>query len=197
MFGSNKREDAPQGDYVTRNEAQSALSAYVTREDAQSALEALAALEQRVRELETLASELRRSGGVQARGSVTDLPRRAAGSDALTKTEAHRALDALRQEGASAFAELGRKVDALARTAQRSSTATTSTPTAPATGVDYGAVAFGLSQIKRDVAGVVGDNARSADLAAHYRQTVQYFADVFAKSDGQFDADLFKSQAGA
>lgn len=61
------------------------------------------------------------------------------------------------------------------------------------TGVDYGAVAFGLSEIKRRVAQIVSGTS----LADEYAGTVQYFADVFAKSDPSFNADEFKRAAGA
>lgn len=62
--------------------------------------------------------------------------------------------------------------------------------------LDYGAVAYGLSEIKRKVAGLVGDGDASA-LRSEYAGTVQYFADVFTKADPQFDADEFKRAAGA
>jgi len=61
------------------------------------------------------------------------------------------------------------------------------------TGVDYGAVAFGLSEIARKVRGAVGASQQMVD---EYRGAVQYFADVFAKSDPAFDATEFKRQAG-
>lgn len=81
-------------------------------------------------------------------------------------------------------------------TASTASDLPTRTPGASlraATGVDYGAVAFGLAVIKRKVAAVgVG-----AQLQSEYRRAVQYFADVFAKSDPEFDADEFRRQAGA
>jgi hypothetical protein len=58
--------------------------------------------------------------------------------------------------------------------------------------VDYGAIAFGLSELKRE-AGNLG-----ADVPpAYFPGVVQYFADVFAKSDPNFDAELFTRQAGA
>lgn len=71
--------------------------------------------------------------------------------------------------------------------------------TASVTGVDYGAVAFGLAQIKSDVTRLVGSSVSvdTSQLTEHYRQTVQFFADVFAKSDTGFDADAFKRTAGA
>lgn len=68
---------------------------------------------------------------------------------------------------------------------------------APTTGVDYGAIAFGLSQVKNDVAKVMSSGADTRQIQAHYRETVQYFADVLAKSDPQFDAAAFRIAAGA
>jgi hypothetical protein len=58
--------------------------------------------------------------------------------------------------------------------------------------VDYGAVAFGLSEIKRKVAAAGVGSA----LQSEYVGAVQYFADVFAKSDPSFDVALFKRQSG-
>lgn len=109
-----------------------------------------------------------------------------------------------KDEAREAFANLVTRVEALetlARTlrAQGGSTAVSETynrPQAPVTGgttgVDYAAVAFGLSEIKRKVAQLAGGH----DLATEYAGTVQYFADVFAKADPSFDADAFRSQAG-
>jgi hypothetical protein len=69
----------------------------------------------------------------------------------------------------------------------------TRTPGA-ALGVDYGAIAFGLSEIKRTI--VNQFNVSNAQLRDQYTGTVQYFADVFAKSDPSFDEALFKRQSG-
>lgn len=62
--------------------------------------------------------------------------------------------------------------------------------------VDYGAVAFGLSEIKRKVSTLVGFVGRGSELTGEYEGAVQYFCDVFAKSDPDFNADTFKRQAG-
>lgn len=208
MFDRNKS-----GDYVTRTEAQEIVSdlrrqagnSFVSREDAASFQQMFSALEERVQELEALASQLRGSG--VAREHVAQAATRT--TDALTKSDASAALAQLKREGAEQFAALNRQVrelaDQLTRASDRAATrlvdahqAATAAPVqGGTTGVDYGAVAFGLSQIKRDVANALGSEVRTADLAAHYAATVQYFADVFAKSDPEFDADLFKQQAGA
>lgn len=58
--------------------------------------------------------------------------------------------------------------------------------------VDYGAVAFGLSEIKRKVSQL----SNASRVASEYAGVVQYFADVFAKADPEFDAATFKRQAG-
>lgn len=95
---------------------------------------------------------------------------------------------------------LAGRVDALetlaaqVRAGSRVETLTPSRPAvgnAPATGVDYGAVAFGLAEIKRRVQGL----ASSATVTNEYRQTVQYFADCF-KADPSFDEESFKRAAG-
>jgi hypothetical protein len=61
--------------------------------------------------------------------------------------------------------------------------------------IDYGAIAFGLTEIKRKVAGLVGQGDSSV-MAEEYKGTVQYFADVFKKSDPSFNEAEFKRQAG-
>jgi len=62
---------------------------------------------------------------------------------------------------------------------------------------DYAAVAFGLSEIKRKVSQVLPSlSTASVSMEDEYTGAVQYFADVFAKADPQFDADTFKRQAG-
>lgn len=206
----NKHNGA-QGDYVTRTEAERTLSAYVTREDAQEAMDALAALDRRVTELETLARSLRgNSASVSAPVAQRSM---VAGSDALTRRDAEAALNSLRQAGEREFnglrtavRELSAKIDtAVSDLVQRSQgtapavrqeVGVTHTGAESISRVDYGAVAYGLSSIKRDVAGVIGAEARNSDLAEHYRQTVQYFVDVFAKADPAFDANLFRRQAG-
>lgn len=57
--------------------------------------------------------------------------------------------------------------------------------------LDYAAVAFGLSEIKRKVAQINGVHG----LGNEYAGAVQYFADVFAKADPAFDVEEFKRQA--
>lgn len=65
-------------------------------------------------------------------------------------------------------------------------------------GVDYGAVAFGLSEIARKVAEINSNHFEvdNADLKSEYEGAVQYFADVFAKADPAFGEAQFKRQAG-
>lgn len=64
-------------------------------------------------------------------------------------------------------------------------------------GVDYGAVAFGLSEIKREVTVALNASGVSAQtLRSKFEGTVQYFADVFAKSDPGFNEAEFKRQSG-
>lgn len=83
----------------------------------------------------------------------------------------------------------GGSYDAVTGSSRPSATTTTSD-------VDYGAVAFGLSEIKRKVADLLGASRGLGALQSEYPSTVQYFADVFAKADPSFDADAFKRQAG-
>lgn len=105
-----------------------------------------------------------------------------------------------KDEAREAFANLVTRVEALESLARdlrshgvtRTVTPSVATPTTPATGVDYGAVAFGLSEIKRKVAAAGVGSA----LQSEYVGAVQYFADVFAKSDPSFDVALFKRQSG-
>lgn len=66
-----------------------------------------------------------------------------------------------------------------------------------ATGVDYGAVAFGLSEIKDKVGNILVGHAAEDDMTREYRGIVQYFSDVFAKSDPSFDAAEFARLANA
>lgn len=69
-----------------------------------------------------------------------------------------------------------------------------SAATADVAGLDYGAIAFGLSEIKRKVGSVLsGDHVR--DMAEVYKGVVDYFADVFAKSDPAFNRDEFNRLA--
>jgi hypothetical protein len=60
-----------------------------------------------------------------------------------------------------------------------------------ATGVDYGAIAFGLSDLKRKAR-----NSGVSGVSETFAGAVQYFADVFSKSDPSFNEADFKRQAG-
>lgn len=73
--------------------------------------------------------------------------------------------------------------------------------TAARSTLDYGAVAFGLSEIKRKVAELI--QGGSADMAYAAREraaeeyvgAVDYFADVFAKADPAFNREEFNHLA--
>jgi hypothetical protein len=123
---------------------------------------------------------------------------------------------------AEALAALDRRVtelEALARQMRRTSNPTTAAPAplprrdpitggslraerpvdttesvSQANGVDYGAIAFGLSEIKRKIASAL-PGTMAGNLAHDYAGAVQYFADVFAKSDPTFDSATFKRQS--
>lgn len=69
------------------------------------------------------------------------------------------------------------------------------TPTG--TVVDARAIAFGLSEVKREVSSVIREGVDRDEVARTYKGIVQYFSDVLAKADPAFDADLFARQAGA
>lgn len=100
--------------------------------------------------------------------------------------------------------ELGRRVGTLEvevrsmrrgtpRTVQAQATAARSEAPATTAGrstLDYAAVAFGLAEIKAKVAQIV-PAGREGDMAREWRGTVDYFADVFAKADPQFNRDEF------
>lgn len=106
-----------------------------------------------------------------------------------------------KDEAREAFANLVTRVEALERLAEqvkRSGVApvvargeVNATPARST--LDYGAVAFGLSEIARKVKSQLG---ATTDMTAEYRGTVQYFADVFSKADPSFDEAQFKTQAG-
>lgn len=188
MFKSNNT-----GDNVTREEA----TGYVEGLDRKIAalraegVEQLSRIDSRLRSLEGLAAQMRRT---QSMSNAAPLPVRAP-FQGVTKAEATEAYNHLLQAGEAKFNELGARLDqVVSLLAEEYDDEETEGVTAST--VDYGAVAFGLSQIKQDVSGVLRDEVRTADLAENYRQTVQYFADVFAKSDPTFDADAFKRQAG-
>lgn len=118
-----------------------------------------------------------------------------------------------KQEAAQKLAELDKRVGALealaarhlgarydastpVSTAETSAARTTTTATAApsSTGVDYAAIAFGLSEVKRKVA-VALDSSSASRMASEYAGTVDYFADVFAKSDPSFNRNEFNRLA--
>lgn len=120
-----------------------------------------------------------------------------------------------KQEAAQKLAELDERVGALEEIANRlgygrtlrlsapaeAPAARTATTTAASntTGVDYGAVAFGLSELKRKVAALVehvrNGSFSTQEVAQDYAGAVDYFADVFAKSDPSFNRDEFNRLA--
>jgi hypothetical protein len=117
---------------------------------------------------------------------------REAFANLVTRVEAlERLAEQLRANGRYATVEGRERVAGTYDGVTGSSRASTTTKTTT-NGLDYAAVAFGLSEIKRKVAQLAGGH----DLATEYAGTVQYFADVFAKADPSFDADAFRSQAG-
>ncbi len=95
--------------------------------------------------------------------------------------------------GVTASALPTRQVPTSVRVGSYDGVTGSSRPSAVTPDVDYGAVAFGLSEIKRKVASALPGNAY---LGGEYEGTVQYFADVFAKSDPSFNEADFKRQAG-
>lgn len=102
-----------------------------------------------------------------------------------------------KDEAREAFANLVTRVEALEALATQIKGSPVSTParrteTAARSALDYAAVAFGLSEIKRKV----GQLSNSHEVASEYEGTVQYFADVFAKADPSFDVAAFKRDAG-
>lgn len=174
MFDRNKADAT---EYVSRVEAQEFV-AETGRE--------LSALRERVAGLEDMA----RTAVANTAASNPGQP--------LTLEDASAALTGLRAEGARQFNLLADKIDrAHAVLAQHISAQAPVPAVGRTNSVDYGAVAFGLSQIKDDVMRLSGNMTVSgADLARHYALTVQYFADVFSKSDTTFNEAEFKRQAG-
>jgi hypothetical protein len=59
-------------------------------------------------------------------------------------------------------------------------------------GVDYGAVAYGLSDLKRKIRGALGG---SAEVDREHTGAVEWFVACFS-GDASFDADTFRRQAG-
>lgn len=139
-------------------------------------------LKGRVRSLEGVANDLRRSRG-------ESLPVRAIqGRSSADTVETYTANLPTRTPGASLTDDLPREA--------------VSTNTASRIdrrfALDYPAVAFGLSEIKREVAVALNASGVSAQtLTSKFAGTVQYFADVFAKNDPEFNEAEFKRQAGA
>lgn len=195
MFNRDKGENA---EYLTRAEATEAVA---------SCTRMIESLDQRLNALEELARQLRRGSAMAAEAQVSAAP--SVQSDALTRTEAQSALRELERVGAAEFRQtrnqiselsehLDRKVnDAVAKVVEQARWTRTAMSddgdvrTAP--GIDYGAVAFGLSEIAAKVRGHLGG---PQELVDHYREAVQYFADVFAKADATFNEAEFKRQAG-
>lgn len=191
MFKSNNT-----GDNVTRDEARQYVEGIDRRISSLRAegAGALERLETRLRSLEGLAAELQRvrSNVARVASNVAPLPVRTP-FQGVTKAEATEAYDHLLTVGEAKFNELGAKLDQIVQAlAEEYGDDDVEGDVTSASTVDYGAVAFGLSEIKRKVAA----NLSSAVPASEYEGTVQYFADVFAKADPNFDADAFKVQAG-
>lgn len=67
-----------------------------------------------------------------------------------------------------------------------------SAPVATASGVDYGAVAYGLSEIGAKFRQHLGS---SGELTREYEGAVEWFVACFS-GDASFDANAFRSQAG-
>lgn len=158
--------DKNTGDYVTREEAQSTLRGYVTqgegREFRDSLIADFDALTTRVSALEALAEQLKRSNPA---GLPVRTPAREENRTGVTRDP----------------------ITGGTVRAQGSPVTTAST-----TGVDYGAIAFGLSEIKRKIS----QHLPAQEVAREFVGVVQYFADVFAKADTGFDVDAFKRLSG-
>lgn len=61
--------------------------------------------------------------------------------------------------------------------------------------LDYGAIAFGLSEIKRKLSTLVDSTSARTSMTSEYTGAVDYFADVFAKADPEFDRNEFNRLA--
>jgi len=144
----------------------------------QDVVDDLHALNSRVTALESLAATLRTAG---MPASVQGTTRTDYADTQRTQVE-DRTITTVRNPGAYDGITGGRRGTAVST---------------PATGVDYGAIAFGLSQIKADAAANLNNAVPASALAKHYRETVQYFSDVFAKADPSFDAADFARKANA
>lgn len=136
-------------------------------------------------------------------------------ADYITRQEAqefidqvNQRLDALEREIPLLRQEMGRTAEAFnldvpvsyALTDQAEPAATAAAPergsvtTAARTGVDYGAVAYGLASIKADIKTQFG--VTDGQMASKWTGVVSYFADVFTKSDPNFDRAAFTRNAG-
>lgn len=82
--------------------------------------------------------------------------------------------------------------DAPSVSSNGSSSNTTSAPVSTGTGVDYGAVAYGLSEIGAKFRQHLGS---SAELTREYEGAVEWFVGCFA-GDASFDANAFRTGAG-
>lgn len=198
MFKSND-------DKVTRDEARGYVEGIDARiSDLQSrGQRELADLSRRVTALEELAESLKG----QRSGMTLGTPRPAfqQADGALTRRDAEAALnrlqdaaqdeiEALRRDGAAEFSKLAAKIDEGTRRVVAYCSDVPEQYTQAATALDYGAVAFGLSEMKRKIVDAFG---YSGEVGREHSGAVQYFADVFAKADPAFDADEFKRAAGA
>lgn len=152
------------------NRSQNNSNDYVTREEAAAVVDQVTSLNSRVTELEALARRL--------------------GASPVSVGEARPVVSA----SSPSFDRSGIPAAAQGEDAPAGRVAT-----AARTGVDYGAVAFGLAEIARKTSAALSalGGAPELQLRSEYEGAVQYFADVFAKSDPSFDAAEFKRQAGA
>lgn len=169
MFKS--KEDM--SNYITRTEAESEVERLNRRAASleERGLAELEALNARVTALETLARQLRNSDSV--RTQEIRLPRRPV--NATSSTHDRTGLP-VREHAESVQAN---RID---------------TGVGRGT-VDYGAVAFGLAEMKREIKSQFG--VTDAQMASKWAGTVKYFSDVFAKSDPAFDAAEFARLASA
>jgi hypothetical protein len=67
-----------------------------------------------------------------------------------------------------------------------------SAPAVTGSGVDYPAVAFGLTSLRDEIRGALGS---SPELSRRYSDAVAWFVSCFS-GDPAFDADTFRQQAG-
>lgn len=115
--------------------------------------------------------------------------------------------DALAEQFSNAYSELDGRLTSLERLARQIRNGQTPVAQAESTAarsevfpedrdvVDYGAVAFGLSEIKAKVAQIV-PAGHEGSMRREWEGVVDYFADVFAKADPGFDRAAFNRAAG-